>query len=104
MWLSRVCAAYNCTNRFEKCKPLNVLRFPLKNEDLCKQLVIATRRQNFTPNESTYICGDHFTKTDYLYSNSKSLKPSAIPSIFDFPTHFNKNETATFKRKEPFHR
>ena len=72
------CAAYKCTNSFQKCKPLNFHRFPLKNEDLCKQWFIATRRQNFTPNESSYICGDQFNKT-------------AIPSIFHFPTHLNKN-------------
>ena len=98
------CAAYNCRNRFEKCKPLNFHRFPLKNEELCKKWVIATRRQNFTPNESSYICRDHFTKTDDLFSDSKRLKASAIPSIFDFPTNLNKNETPTLKRKEPFHR
>ena len=39
------CAAYNCANRVEKCKPLNFDRFPLKNEDLCRQWVIAIRRQ-----------------------------------------------------------
>ena len=59
------CATYNCTNRVEKCKPLNFDRFPLKNEDLCRQWVIATRRQTFTPNESNYIYGDRFTKTDH---------------------------------------
>ena len=47
------CAAFNCTNRFEKSTAVKFHRFPLVlNKDLCKHLVIATRRLNLTPNES----------------------------------------------------
>ena len=109
-------AAFNCTNRFEKSTEVKFHRFPLPKKDLCKHWawptlelamhwVIATRRLTFTPNESSYICGNHFKKDDYIFSDSNRLKPSAVPSIFEFPAHLNKSETSsTSKRKEPFHR
>ena len=98
------CTAFNCTNRFEKCNKSVVFhKFPLKDSKLCKQWVIATKRDCFIPNEYSYICGDHFTTADYLHSDSKRLKQSAVPSIFDFPPHLHKN-IDTLKRKAPLHR
>ena len=44
------------------------------------------------------ICGEHFTKDDYLFTNSKKLKDGAIPSVFNFPSHLHNN---SLKRKQP---
>ena len=96
------CAAFNCTNRFEKYTAVKFHRFPLLKKDLCKHWGYWL---NFTANESSYICGNHFKKEDYIFSDSNRLKPSAVPSIFEFPAHLNKSETSsTSKLKEPFHR
>ena len=47
------------------------------------------------------MCSDHFTRDDYFFSNSKRLKPNAVPSKFDFPQHLQPTGS---KRKAPFQR
>ena len=44
------------------------------------------------------ICGEHFSKDDYLFTNSKKLKDGAIPSVFNFPSHLHNN---SLRRKQP---
>jgi len=62
------------------------------------------RRDNFTPSKQSKLCSKHFTNDCYdisPWSSQKKLKNDAIPSIFDFPTHLNKN---TKPRKPPTNR
>ena len=82
------CAAYHCQNRSKKGGEISFHKFPLKNTDLCRKWVTATKRDGFVPSDGSYICGEHFTKDDYLFSNSNKLKDGAIPSVFSFPSHY----------------
>ena len=76
--------------------PLNhikfcISRFPLKNEQLLKQWVVAIRRVGFHPTANSRICSDHFTTDDYEPQQTQGarvvLKSTAVPSVFDFPQH-----------------
>ena len=71
----------------------------LKNIDVCKKWVTATKRDGFVSSDGSYICGEHFTKDDYLFVNSKKLKDGAISSVFPFPSHIQSNSFN--KRKQP---
>lgn len=63
-------------------------RFPLKDPELTKRWVVATKREGFNPGKSTKLCSDHFKDNDYAGVPKQSyLKPDAIPSVFTFPAH-----------------
>lgn len=62
--------------------------------------MIATKREHFTPTNSSRICGKHFKETDYIeHFGSKSLKKDAVPSIFDFPKHLQKKIVSRKRRR-----
>ena len=61
------CAAYNYQNRSKKGGEISFHKFPLKNIDLCRKWVTATKRDGFVPSDGSYICGEHFTKDDITY-------------------------------------
>lgn len=71
-------------------------RFPLKRPDILKMWVHAIKRKNFTPNNYSYLCSEHFHSDDYQIrpgSNIKLLKENAVPSIFNaFPKHLQKTK------------
>ena len=92
------CSAYNCTNRHAKESMLKFHHFPVKNIELCKRWVTATKRDNFVPTINHYLCSEHFTADDYVFSNSKRLKENSVPSAFNFPAHLTSKEV---KRKLP---
>ena len=94
------CSAYGCSNHHFKETNIIFHRFPLKDKELCQKWVIATKRDGFVPTEASYICSDHFTKDNYLFSNSKRLKQNNVPSVFNFPEHLMP-KTLTLKRKAP---
>ena len=58
-----------------------------QDKELTKKWVVAMKRDDFIPNEISRLCTSHFKPNDYLFSNSKKLKPNAVPSLFDFPAH-----------------
>ena len=97
------CCAHNCTNRFVP-KRANTSennpgsssgssditshattiersfhRFP-KDEEMRRLWIAAINRANFKPNNSTYICSDHFLSTDYKKGKRRTfLKQNAVP-------------------------
>ena len=46
-----------------------------------------TKCDGLIPTSASYICSDHFTKDDYLFSNSKQLKVNSVASVFKFHDH-----------------
>ena len=95
------CSAYKCTNHHFKGTDKIFHRFPLNNNELLKKWIVASKRDDFIPSQASYMCSDHFTRDDYLFSNSKRLKPNSVPSKFDFPQHLQPTGS---KRKAPFQR
>lgn len=58
------------------------------------------KRKNFTPNQYSYLCSDHFIPSDYLNESrpeldKKLLKDEAVPSVFKFPQHLQKKRTVS---------
>lgn len=71
--------------------------FP-KDPDLQNKWVIATKRKGFSPSRSSKLCSQHFEEKDFEVGGlRRRLKNGAIPSIFDFPLHLQKQQT---KRRE----
>ena len=97
------CVAHDCCNstesRAQADRVIHLHTFPLENKQLTTQWVIATKLAGFKPTKSDHLCSDHFTKEDYVFSNSSRLKPGAVPSVFNFPAHLTKDVPK--KRKNP---
>jgi len=96
------CVAHNCLNHTENKDAARVVhfhQFPFENADLTRKWVIATKIDGLIAKKSHRLCSDHFTRDDYIFSNSTRLKPNAVPSVFSFPPHLLKKPMK--KRKNP---
>ncbi|KAG8188465.1 hypothetical protein JTE90_008030 [Oedothorax gibbosus] len=92
------CSAYNCTNRHNAFdKHIKFFKFP-SNPVKLKAWVRNIRRvdkkhKDWMPNKHSYICSVHF-KPECMYTVKEGgrtrLKPDAVPTEFDFPSHFIK--------------
>ncbi|CAH1993829.1 unnamed protein product [Acanthoscelides obtectus] len=89
------CSAVNCCNRRRKDVKMKFERIPT-DPNMRKLWLHAIRRENFTPSTTTVICKKHFTSGDYEVSvhGNKALKKVAVPSVFDFPAHLEKEPIA----------
>ena len=64
------------------------------------------KRDKWTPAGHHKLCDAHFKKDDYIWPEDadvgkKRLKPDAVPSVFEFPSHLAPRER---KRKQPVNR
>ncbi|KAG8175243.1 hypothetical protein JTE90_020739 [Oedothorax gibbosus] len=92
------CSAYNCTNRHNAFdKHIKFFKFP-SNPVKLKAWVRNIRRvdkkhKDWMPNKHSYICSVHF-KPECMYTVKEGgrtrLKPDAVSTEFDFPSHFIK--------------
>ena len=95
------CSAYGCSNKRQKGSGLIFHQFPLKNKELNSRWIAAVKREGFVPTANSFLCGKHFVRTDYKWSDSNRLKDNAIPTIFNFPEHL---QTKIKPRKPPLKR
>ena len=96
------CCVVGCTNRREKGCTLSFHRFPMKNSELLQKWIKAVSRQNWYPNEDTFVCSVHFTDDCYNVTAQRSrLKKDAFPSIFPKSTHPTCKIRKRKKRKSP---
>ncbi|CAI6368983.1 unnamed protein product [Macrosiphum euphorbiae] len=93
------CSGYGCTNRRQKENGIHFHRFPLKRPEVSKKWLHEkmVTRKNFTPNQYSYLCSEHFTPSYYLNESrpeldKKLLKDEAVPSVFKLPQHLQKNK------------
>ncbi|KAH7959527.1 hypothetical protein HPB49_011641 [Dermacentor silvarum] len=85
------------------------VRFPWSRSDLCSRWVANLKRDKWRPSPGSRLCSDHFTESCFDRTQARTrLRPDAVPTIFNFPTHLQKvaehsyavMETArTLKRK-----
>ncbi|KAK7868402.1 hypothetical protein R5R35_005027 [Gryllus longicercus] len=93
--MPHVCSAYNCSNRSDKTKDISYFRFPLENEKLTQQWVVNMKRDKWYPTKSSFICSMHFEeKIMYFVNERRRLLANAVPTIFDFPSHFQKRQSS----------
>ncbi|XP_074849915.1 THAP domain-containing protein 6 isoform X2 [Carettochelys insculpta] len=91
------CSAIGCASR---CLPKSKLRgltfhvFPT-NEEAKRRWVVAMKRLDvnsagmWEPKKADVLCSRHFKKSDFdTRGPNIRLKPGVIPSIFEFPSHF----------------
>lgn len=93
LWKERICDI-NYRKMF--------FRFPFKRPEILQLWVKAIRRENWKPTKSSKLCSNHFISSDFIprqMSKMKLLKPDAVPSVFNFPKHLQKEVTLTTKRK-----
>ena len=85
------CIAYGCTNRSKSGSGRSFFRFPLKKPELLAKWVQAIHRKNWSPNNHSRICSDHFDPSCLVKKPGKIgliLTENAVPSIFQaFPKH-----------------
>lgn len=93
----KCCSAVGCASR---CLPNSKLRgltfhvFPT-NEEAKRRWVLAMKRLDvnsaamWEPKKADVLCSRHFKKSDFdTRGPNIRLKPGVIPSIFEFPSHF----------------
>ena len=94
------CCVVGCTNRKEKGCTLSFHRFPMKNSELLQKWIKAVSRQNWYPNEDTFVCSVHFTNDCYNVTTQRSrLKKDAFPSIFptEYPSYMQNQKKEKWK-------
>uniref|UniRef100_A0A8D8T224 THAP domain-containing protein 2 n=1 Tax=Cacopsylla melanoneura TaxID=428564 RepID=A0A8D8T224_9HEMI len=97
------CSAINCTKRYVKGDNVAFFKFP-NDPNALKKWLVRMRRDKWMPNTHSVICSLHFTPDAFEQSgwaSKRILKPDAVPSVFDFPEHLQK-EVKT--RKPPLDR
>lgn len=105
------CSAFNCNNDGKKMKSLSFFQFPSdeKYRQIWKEKV---RRLNWEPNKYSRLCSAHFEPHCLLHNyklfdslglprpKKATLKPDAIPTIFDYEDRTAKPATEqTWSRK-----
>ncbi|KAG9263937.1 hypothetical protein AMEX_G22105 [Astyanax mexicanus] len=82
------CCAYNCKNN-TKDKSLTFHSFPLGNPSLLKKWLRNMRWKDWSPEEYSKICSNHFESKCYRVVNGtrRLLHTWAVPTIFSFPGH-----------------
>ena len=77
------CSIFGCIKKHSKGGDTSFHAFP-KDPDIRSQWILATRRQNWNPPKSAWVCSDHFNKNDFVEmfpgQVRKKLKKGAIPS------------------------
>lgn len=87
------CAAFNCTNRQFKGCERTFHRFPFGRPDLLNVWIDNVRRDKWAPSRTSLLCSDHFTKESFgTRGKTTRLKRDAVPTIFSFPAHLQKDE------------
>ena len=74
------CCAVGCTNRYSKGCGLRFYRFP-SNVDRRSRWLAAMKRENWKPNEHSWVCSAHFVSGN---KSDDPLSPDYIPSVFSY--------------------
>ena len=72
------CCVVGCHNVFKADSNIKFHRFP-KDEERRAKWIAAVRRQNWTPNDNTWICSQHFVNGE---KSNNPLAPNYSPTIF----------------------
>ena len=89
-------------------------RFPLKKAELLQRWLNAMKRDSWSLSKYSVLCEKHFKQEDYVIGeiqstravnlSKKYLRADAVPSVFTFPQHLqkeNKKRKSPVKRKLP---
>ena len=88
------CTVPLCTNGSPKTKGSDISYHRLPNGPLKSVWLRNIRRENPRQRVNTFVCSAHFTPDCFQpsveliprYKKPKKLKPSAVPTLFAFPT------------------
>ena len=95
------CTVPLCTNGSRKTKGTDISYHRLPNGPLRSVWLRNLRRENPREHANTYVCSAHFAPDCFEpnaevipgFKKRKTLKPSAVPTMFAFPTKGNENKT-----------
>ncbi|XP_069669849.1 THAP domain-containing protein 3-like isoform X4 [Periplaneta americana] len=94
------CIAFGCNNLQDKRIKRQFHMFPFSRPEILNRWIAAIRRENWKPSPTSRICSDHFLESDYEKRPGcqlKKLRNDAIPCVFSFPPHLQRNHT--YRRK-----
>uniref|UniRef100_UPI00358E33D7 THAP domain-containing protein 1-like n=1 Tax=Myxine glutinosa TaxID=7769 RepID=UPI00358E33D7 len=93
------CAAINCTKRQIRGCGKTFHLFPFSRPDVLQKWVVNVKRDKWKPSKKSVLCSDHFDDSCFDRTGQTTrLRENSLPTIFDFPTHLQKDER---KRKPP---
>lgn len=94
------CMAHGCFNQDTKAtrdRGITFHRFPV-NTKRCHLWLKNTKWINWTPDENSSLCSDHFTPECFdKTGQTVRLHPSAVPTVFYFPPHPHKRNNKSRK-------
>lgn len=94
------CCVVGCHNVFKASSGIKFHRFP-KDEERRAKWIAAVRRENWTPNDNTWICSQHFVNGE---NSNNPLAPNYIPTIFPQLSSPEKrkreNDVARFEKRQ----
>ena len=94
------CCVVGCHNVFKVGRNIKFHRFP-KDEERRAKWIAAVRRENWTPNDNTWICSQHFVNGE---KSNNPLAPNYIPTIFPQLSSPEKrkreNDVARFEKRQ----
>ncbi|XP_043931773.1 THAP domain-containing protein 2-like [Protopterus annectens] len=105
------CAAYGCNSRNtleSRQQGVTFHRFPLSNKPLLQEWRLAMKRSKhngelWMPSPYQRICSLHFEKQSFDETGqTRRLRSNAVPSIFNFPDHFEKLHRKQKGRKRKY--
>lgn len=74
------CCTVGCSNVYRKGSGIKFYRFPSDPEQKSKWIA-TVRRENWMPNEHTWICSQHFVTGA---KSNNPLAPNYVPSLFEY--------------------
>jgi hypothetical protein len=95
------CAVPLCTNGSRKTQGTDISYHRLPNGPLKSVWLRNIRRENPRQRSNTFVCSAHFTPDSFEpsvelipgFKKPKKLKPSAVPTLFAFPSKLNEVKT-----------
>ncbi|KAK6168738.1 hypothetical protein SNE40_019923 [Patella caerulea] len=82
------CCCFGCKNRHAHGSNVRFFRIP-KDQYVQTKWIAAIRRENWTPNEHSRICSEHFIQG---YPSKDPNSPDFIPSVFSFTPEVRKRK------------
>ncbi|XP_054466099.1 THAP domain-containing protein 6-like [Anoplopoma fimbria] len=91
------CTAWGCTTVRTiqtRSQGITFHKFP-KEKQLRRQWEVAVKREDFSANERSMLCSQHFQPEDFDRTGQNvRLRDGTKPSVFSFPTHLKRKVAA----------
>ena len=99
------CMVPLCTNGWRKTKGTDISYHRLPTGSLKNIWLRNVRRENPRKSGNSFVCSEHFTPDSFEpaieicgFKKARTLKPSAVPTLFSFPTRETKARESSLRQ------